>query len=582
MEDARWEIPEIGAAAKALAAELRIPLPLAQVLTNRKLGDAAAARVFLHGTTADLFDPYLFTDMAAAVARIERAIAEKQTILIFGDYDVDGVLSTVMLHKALRDLGGIVEYFIPERLTDGYGIKDEHLEVVKARGASLVISVDCGIRAEGFAAKATEAGIDLIITDHHLPGDAIPAAIAVIDPVVASAGYPERGLAGVGVVYKLIQALFERAGKSKSLRHYLKLVAIGTISDIAPLLGENRILVKEGLKLLEETSILALEERAEETKSGKKGSLPPGLPSLLDASGLLGRKVTEGDIGFRIGPRINAAGRMGQTDLAVRLFFSDDLAETREIARRLDELNRDRQEAEEAIFRQAEEKVRSRGLDSRYRILILGSESWHRGIIGIVASRLKDAFNRPVILFSYADGKAHGSGRSISDYSLIDCLDTCRGHVLTYGGHTYAVGCTLMRDNLPAFKAAANADADAHITDDLLRRRQRVDAEVSFPEIDRVFLGVHALLSPFGVGNPRPVFATRGVEIAAGPQVLKGKHLKMWLRQGERTFEALAWDRADWADRLPKGGRVDIAYTFLFSTYNGESRLQLSLEGIKP
>ncbi len=563
MEEVRWDIPEIGEAAKAVAAELRIPLPLAQVLVNRKLTDPVAAHRFLYGTTADLFDPYLFAGMAPAVARIEKAISNKEKILIFGDYDADGVLSTVMLHKALAALGAEVDYFIPERLKDGYGIKPEHLEVALARGAKLVVSVDCGIRAEAFAERAAEAGVDLVITDHHLPGDVIPRAVAVLDPVVEGSGYPERGLAGVGVVYKLIQALFEKAGKAKLLRHYLKLVAIGTISDIAPLQGENRILVKQGLKELE-------------------GASHVGLTSLLDACGLAGRKVGEGDVGFRIGPRINAAGRMGQTELAVRLFFSDSAEETREIARKLNELNSERQKTEETIFRQAEEKVRSRGLDERYRILILGSEHWHRGVVGIVASRLKDAFNRPVILFSYEDGKAFGSGRSISDYSLIQCLESCRGHVQAFGGHTYAIGCTLNRGDLPAFKAAANADAGARITDELLTRRLRVDAEVSFRDIDGPFLSVHGLLSPFGVGNPRPVFAAKGVEVAAGPQILKGKHLKMWLRQDERTFEALAWDRADWADRLTKGSRIDAAFTFLFSTFNGENRFQLSLEGIKP
>jgi single-stranded-DNA-specific exonuclease len=578
MEDVRWEIPEISEKARSFAADLRIPLPLAQVLVNRKIPDASAAHKFLHGTAADAFDPFLFKDMAPAVARIERAVAAREKILIFGDYDADGILSTVMLHKALTALGGIADYFIPERLKDGYGIKDEHLEVVRARGARLVISVDCGIRAGSFAAKAAAEGIDFIVTDHHRPDAVIPQALAVLDPVVDASGYPERGMAGVGVVYKLIQALFDRAGKSRSLRHYLKLVAIGTISDIAPLLGENRLFVRQGLKEIEEASLLTAKERQE----NRKESSPPGLNSLLDVCGLAGRKVGEGDVGFRIGPRINAAGRMGETELAVRLFFSDSIEETREIARRLDELNGERQKTEEAIFRQAEEKVRSRRLDERYRILILGSEAWHRGIVGIVASRLKDAFNRPVILFSYEDGKAFGSGRSISEYSLIDCLEACRGNLLAFGGHTYAVGCTLKRDDLPAFKRAANADAEARITDDLLRRRQRIDAEVALPDIDRTFLGVHALLAPFGVGNPRPVFAAKAVEIAAGPQVLKSKHLKMWLRSGDRTFEAVAWDHADWAPLLPKGGRVDIAFTLLFSTYNGESRLQLSLEGIRP
>jgi single-stranded-DNA-specific exonuclease len=562
MDEARWEIPGIGEPAQAIAAGLRIPPPLAQALVNRKLTDGEAARRFLHGTAADAFDPFLFKDMEKAVLRLERAVSGREKILIFGDYDVDGVLSTVMLHKALTTLGGDVDYFIPERLKDGYGIKAEHLDAALARGARLVVSVDCGIKAEAFAAQARQAGIDFIITDHHRPDATLPDALAILDPVVDGSGYPERGMAGVGVAYKLVQALLERAGKAKLLRHYLKLVAIGTISDIAPLLGENRLFVRQGLKELE-------------------SPIGPGLASLLDVCGLTGKRISEGDVGFRIGPRLNAAGRMGQTELAVRLFFSESVEETREIARRLDELNAKRQQTEEGIFRQAEEKVRARNLDGRYRILILGSEAWHRGVVGIVASRLKEAFHRPVILFSYEDGQAFGSGRSIADYSLIDCLEACRGHVQAFGGHTYAIGCTLRRENLPAFKAAANADAEARISDELLRRRLRIDAEVPFRDIDRAFLGVHALFAPFGVGNPRPVLATTGVEIAAGPQVLKGKHLKMWLRQDDKTFEAVAWDRAEWASSLVKGGRIDVAYTFLFSSFNGESRLQLSLEGFR-
>jgi len=563
MDDAIWSLPPVREEARTIAADLGIPLPIAQVLVNRRILDSPSARRFLHGTMDDTHDPFLFTAMRAAVERIEAAIVRREKILIFGDYDADGVLSTVMLHKALTTLGGDVDYFIPERLTEGYGIKDEHLAVVLARGAKLVVSVDCGVRAVDFVEAARAAGVDVVVTDHHLPGDVIPAAAAVLDPVLDGAGYPERTLAGVGVVFKLIQALYEKQGRKSALRHFLKLVAIGTISDIADLRGENRIFVKQGLLELENVSNI-------------------GLRHLLDVCGRAGKKVSEGDVGFRIGPRINAAGRMGRTDLAVRLFFSDSDAETREIARRLDELNSERQRIEERIFKQACEKIRAKGLDSRYRILILGSEDWHRGVVGIVASKIKDAFNRPAILFAYEDGKAFGSGRSIGEFSLIACLDECRDHLLAYGGHTYAVGCTLARESLSAFKQAANAAAKVRLTDDHLRRKLRLDAVLGFEEIDRDFLGVLGNLGPFGVGNPKPVFMTEKVEVAAGPQILKRKHLKLWLRRDGRTFEAVAWDRADWAERISKGGLIDVAYSFLFSNYQGEDRLQLSLEGVRP
>ena len=563
MDDALWVMPRVRDEARAIASELGIPLPIAQVLVNRKIDDPAAARKFLFGTATDLNDPYLFAGMKSAVERIRTALARREKILIFGDYDVDGVLSVVMLHKALTSMGGDVDYFIPDRLKDGYGIKDEHIKVVLRRAAKLVISVDCGIKAAGFVRGAAAAGVDVVITDHHLPGSELPDAAAVLNPVVEGAGYPERNLAGVGVVFKLIEALFAGTALAGGLRHYLKLVAIGTISDIAELKGENRLLVKHGLKELERVT-------------------NPGLRSLIDVCGLAGRRISEGDVGFRIGPRINAAGRMEDADLAVRLFFSRSADETSAIARRLDELNARRQRAEEKIFIQAADRIREHGYDRKYKLLILGCDEWHRGIVGIVASRLKEAFGRPAILFSYQDGQAFGSGRSISEFSLIRCLEESRGRFLSFGGHPHAVGCTLKREDLPEFRRGANAAAEAGLSDEQLRKKIRIDAGLSFSEIDGAFLGVHERLVPFGVGNPRPVFMTEKVRVVGRPQTLQGKHLKMGLNGDGRTFEAVGWDRAEWAERIGSGDVIDVAYTFLRSTYRGEEKLQLSLEAARP
>jgi single-stranded-DNA-specific exonuclease len=562
MDDAVWLLSPDRDEARTIASELGIPLPIARVLVNRKILDPAAAHKFLYGTMDDFNDPFLFSGMAAAVARIEAALARGEKILIFGDYDVDGILSVVMLHKALTILGGTVDYFIPERLKDGYGIKDEHVAVVLERGARLVISVDCGIKAGGFVRRAAEAGVDVIVTDHHLPGADLPPAAAILDPVVEGAGYPEKNLAGVGVVFKLIQALLEKAGKARPLRHYLKLVALGTISDIAELRGENRLFVRHGLKELESVS-------------------NPGLRSLIDVCGLLGKKISEGDVGFRLGPRINAAGRMGDTELAVRLFFATSDRETMDIARRLDALNAKRQQAEEKIFKQAAERVRAQRYEAKYKILILGCEEWQRGIVGIVASRLKDVFRRPVILFAYEDGRAFGSGRSISEFSLIDCLEESRGRFLSYGGHKYAVGCTLKREDLHEFRCGANAVAEARLTDEELKKKLRLDAALGFADIDPAFLDAYARLAPFGVGNARPVFLTERAEVAAAPQTMQGKHLKLRLRRDGRTFEAVGWDRAAWAERISQGDRIDVAYSLLFSSYLGEDKLQLSLEGAR-
>jgi single-stranded-DNA-specific exonuclease len=562
MNSALWVVSPPRPEADALAEALPVPPAIARVLVNRKVLTVEDARAFLRGGLEGLHDPFLMTGMDRAVARVRAAIDRGEKILVFGDYDVDGVLSTVMLLKALSTLGAKAEYFIPERLTDGYGIKDEHVEVPVERGASLVISVDCGIKAVEFTARARARGIDVIVTDHHRPGDVLPDAVAVLDPVLDGAGYPERGLAGVGVAFKLIQALLQGSGYEAGLPHYLKLVAIGTVADVAELRGENRLFVKHGLEGLRSVS-------------------NPGLRSLIEACGLGRRKISEGDLGFRIGPRINAAGRMGMTDLAVRLFLAEDAGESLALVRKLDELNAQRQRTEERIFNEARERVEERGLDRRYKCLVLGSRGWHRGVIGIVASKLKDRFHRPVVLFACEDGKAYGSGRSISDVPLIDLIEECRHLFLSYGGHKLAVGCTLPVDRLPAFKETLNPLAEARVSEDSLRRKLRIDAPLDFRAIDDGFLEALGSLVPFGVGNPKPLFVAEGVEVVSEPQVLQGKHLKFLARQDGRVLEALGWDKADWRHVLRRGGRVSLAFSIARSEYLGEPRTNLSIEDLR-
>jgi single-stranded-DNA-specific exonuclease len=562
MNAAVWVVHPPSAEAEALAQALDIPPALARVLVNRKILTEEAARAFLYGDLDRLHDPYLMKGMDKAVRRIEEAIARDEKILIFGDYDVDGVLSTVMLKKALTTLGAKVDYFIPERLTDGYGIKDEHVRIPLERGAGLVISVDCGIKSVEFTARAREQGVDVIITDHHRPGDSLPDAVAVLNPVLPDSGYPDSGLAGVGVTFKLVQALLEKAGKAAGLAHYMKLVSIGTVADVAELKGENRLFVKRGLK-------------------GLRDVANPGLRSLIEACGLGSRKISEGDLGFRIGPRINAAGRMGMTDLAVRLFFSEDPAETLALVQKLDDLNAQRQKTEEKIFNEACGRVEERGLDKKYKCLVLGSPDWHRGVIGIVASKLKDRYNRPVVLFHYENGKAHGSGRSISEVPLIDLLDDCKEHFLSYGGHRLAVGCTLPTERMAAFKETLNPLAEARISDESLKRKIKIDAPLELAAVDEKFLATLALLVPFGVGNPKPMFMADEVEVISDPQVLQGKHLKFLARQNGKVFEALGWDKADWRHLLRRNSRVSLAFSLMTSEYLGERKVSLSLEDLR-
>jgi single-stranded-DNA-specific exonuclease len=548
--------------AKSISTELGIPLEIAQVLVNRNVTEPEAAQEFLFGTLDSLHDPFLMKDMRDAVERIKQGIYKREKILIFGDYDVDGILSVVILHRALESLGAEVDYFIPERLTEGYGIKEEYIKIVLEKKAGLVISVDCGIKALPFAKRAREEGIDVIITDHHIPGDSLPETSAILNPVLQNSGYPDKNLAGVGVVFKLIQALFAGEEKSLSLPWYLKLVAIGTVADVGQLRGENRLLVKFGLKALEDVS-------------------DPGLSSLMEICQLKGRSVSAGDIGFRIGPRINAAGRMGKTDLAVKLFFTNSLPESIELVSHLDELNSRRRRKQEKIYKQALERIKKSSFDDRYRFLILGCEEWHRGVLGIVASKLKDFFHRPVLLFSYENGKAYGSGRTISEFPLIDCLHECKDWLQDYGGHSMAVGCVLERENMTFFRKAVNDFARSRITDDHLKRKISIDSKIDLADITSSFIEKYSLLSPFGAGNPKPVFLTERAEVLGEPKEIKGRHSKLVVNQKGRIFEALGWNRNDWAQNLRRGDIIDLVYSFQFSEYMGEQKFNLSLEDIK-
>jgi len=539
-----------------------IPLEAAQILVNRGIDQTEQVHQFLYGTMSDLHDPFLMNGMREAVQRIHKAIYHQENILIFGDYDVDGILSVVMLSKALASLGGKVDFFIPDRLKEGYGLKKKYIDLAEQRNAGVVISVDCGVKAVAFVEKAREKGIDVIITDHHQPGASLPRAVAVLNPAIPNSGYPFKNLAGVGVVFKLIQALFNGDPKSSQLPHYLKLVSIGTVADIAELKNENRIFVKFGLKGLENVKNI-------------------GLKKLMDSCGIKHRNVSVGDVGFRIGPRINAAGRMGMTDLAVRLFFADSSHEVEDITRELERLNSRRQRVEEKVFNQAKSLVEQKALDNRYKLLILGCEEWHRGVIGIVASKIKDLFYRPVILFAYKDGKAFGSGRSIRDFSLINCLDENKDLFQNYGGHTMAVGCELAQREMANFKNQINTYVHSRITEEQLKRKIRIDARIDFEDINRAILDILSLLSPFGLGNPKPVFLTEKAEIIAPPKKIQGRHSKFLVQKNGKIFESIGWRKGEWADKLWAGDRIDLVYSLMTSEYLGEEKVTLSLEDIK-
>ena len=562
MNEQKWEIYPLHPQCEVLSRAIKIPYWVARVLTNRRITSPQEANAFLFGDESYFHDPFLFRDMKKAVSRIQRAIEKKEKILVFGDYDVDGILSVVMLTRALADLGAEVAYHIPNRLQEGYGLKESSLEMVLKEGANLVISADCGITATDFVHRARLKGIDVIITDHHQPGPQLPAAVAILNPALADSGYPENNLASVGVIFKLIQALYTNHPRESRVLHYLKLVSIGTVADIVELKGENRFFVKRGLEQL-------------------KQAVNPGLKSLLDICGLLGKNVSVWDVGFRIGPRINAAGRLGEAQTAVELFFSADDERVNNLVRKLDDFNYTRQKIEEKIFNQAVKKIEEEGLAERKKVLILGEEGWHRGVIGIVASKLKELYYRPVIVFAFEDERAVGSGRSIPGFSLIDCLHAQRDLLENYGGHTQAAGCELRLENLRDFETRINDYADNLLGPEDLVKKIYIDAEVDLEEIDAQFMEYFHLLAPFGVGNPRPYFLSSRAELIAPPQKLQGKHSKIIVKQKNRAFEAIGWQQGEWSDCLRRGDLVDLVFTPQTNNYRGGQQVYLSLLGIK-
>ena len=551
----------------ALAAALGVSPVVARLLCQRGLSDPELADRFLNPSLDHLHDPMRLADMGVAVDRIMGALARKEKIAIHGDYDVDGVTSTVILQRALELLGGDVIHFIPERLRDGYGLQPVAIERLHADGVALVISVDCGIRGADAARRARELGVDLIITDHHEPDTELPPALAVINPKRTDCSYPDKYLAGVGVALKLVQALCRRAGRDKLFPGFIKVAAIGTLADVVPLVGENRVIAKLGLELL------------------TKGPHRVGLRALIDVCGLTGKTIDSYHVGFMLAPRINAAGRMSSPDIAARLLLADDEAlaeEVRQLALQLDGENVKRQEEEAEILAAAKKIVQTDPDVGARSILVVAGDGWHRGVIGIVASKLMDTFHRPAIVLSVEGDIAHGSCRSFSRFDMLGALERC-AHLLTrFGGHKQAAGLTLDASRIKALRLAVNDVADETLGPDDLMPRLRIDGSLAFREITGGVAAGIMSLAPFGAGNPRPVFAARGVEIIDGPRKLKERHLKMSLKQEGRIFRAVAWRAAERHDYLTEHkAALDVAFSLEQNHYNGNTYVELTLADLR-
>ncbi|HEY7307349.1 MAG TPA: single-stranded-DNA-specific exonuclease RecJ [Bryobacteraceae bacterium] len=553
---ARWILSEVNEGATAsLQQNLGIERIVAAVLAGRGYGDPDAARNFLSPKLDALHDPRLMKGVDRAIERLKCAIEKREPVLLYGDYDVDGTCSIVILKKAIELLGGQADFHIPHRLKDGYGMRSEVIELAAETGIRLIVSVDTGIRANEVVRQANLLGVDVIVTDHHLPEAELPPALAVLNPNRSDCAYPNKNLCGAGVTFKLVQALLTTSGMPQArvsalLESFLKPVAIATVADVVPLIGENRVIVQRGL-------------------SGLRQVRNIGMRCLLAVAGFEdGECPSAHQVAFRLAPRINAAGRMATACDVIELFLTDDVERARKLAEQLDGLNRERQQTEseivEEILRQCEETP----FDADCAGLVFSGSGWHLGVLGIVASRLVERFSRPVFVLSDANHQGDGSepyisgsGRSIPAFHLLEALESMPELFRKFGGHRQAAGLTLRAASLGEFRRRFNAFALSRLTPDDLCPQYTVDAEVDFSELTELCIRQVLTLGPFGFGNPAPLFICKGVEVAGPLKVLKeDKHFSIPLRQNGRLLFCKAWNFGDRAGIFETGAKLDVLF----------------------
>jgi single-stranded-DNA-specific exonuclease len=492
---------------------------LAPLLVRRGITDADSAATFLSPSLSHLHAPERMSGLRLAVDRIDAAIGRKEPMLIYGDYDVDGTMAVIILKTAIELCGGSADFHVPHRIREGYDMRDDVIERAAASGIRLIVSVDMGIRAFAPAETAQRLGVDLIVTDHHLPGpDGVPNALAVVNPNQNGCEYPYKQLCGAGVAFKLAQGLMQRrldAGvQNKLLMSFMKVVAIATIADAVPLTGENRVFASLGLDAL-------------------RKAVNPGLKALLEVAQISAKRPpTSGEVGFRIAPRINAAGRMDVARDVVELFSVKDVARARELAAKLDHLNSDRQEEERRILRSVEERFTGDPALSDAYCIVIDGEGWHRGVIGITATRIVERYNRPTVVISRDGAEAFGSGRSIRSFHLLEAIESCSTLFSRYGGHSHACGFAMPSANVADLRAKLDLFARARLTPADFDPILDLDAELDLADVTPQLFQALQLMEPYGMGNPEPVFAARGVQLTAPPRIMKDKHVKLKLRPG--------------------------------------------------
>ena len=562
----KWEfLPQADfSLTQKLVSELSLPEVVAKILANRGIKTSLEADRFLKPKLSELYDPFLLKDIDKGVNRVIQALKENQKIMIFGDYDVDGITATSLVFLVLNRLGGDVSYYLPNRLIEGYGLSEEGIVEAEKRGAQLLITVDCGVTACKEVDFANSKGIDCIITDHHEPSDIMPKAYAIIDPKQKDEEYPGGELSGVGVAFKFAQALYKKLGQDESkLEEHLDLVALGTSADIVPLVGENRVLTKFGMTQIARTT-------------------KPGLKSLIFIAGIMGKEIGTGQIVYVLAPRINAVGRLGDAEKAIRLLTTKNHELGARLARELDEDNRRRKHIDETTLEEALKMIEKNTDLSSDKVIVLSSSSWHQGVIGIVASRLVERFHRPAILIAIDGDEGKGSARSIPEFHLHDALRECKEFLLKYGGHKYAAGLSILPENIDCFREKLKMITDKKLKDEDLVPKITIDSEVELEGIDHKLVDMLELFSPFGPQNLRPVFITKSLEVFGEPYIVGNNHLRFKVKKNDKVFDAIGFGLGDWAKPLSmKKIKIDLVYVVGKNEWNDSIQLQLQVRDLR-
>lgn len=556
----KWQICETDKEkVDELKSKYNISELLATILVNKNITTQKEINEFLNPTRNDFFDPFLMNDMDIAIKRIKKAIENQEKVIIYGDYDVDGITSITVLKSFLKDVGLDVDYYIPNRLEEGYGLNKNAIDEIAKKEYKLMITVDCGISAIEEVDYANSLGIEVIITDHHEPGDEIPKALAVVDNKRKDNKYPFRELAGVGVAFKVSQALAQSINiREEEYLKYLDIVCVGTISDIVPLVSENRVITKLGLKLVKQTRNM-------------------GLRAIINSSGY--SQINSTTISFGVAPRINACGRMGKAEQALKLLLSKDIYEVNKLTQELNSYNRERQEIEKEIFENVLTKIEQNNL-AKNRTIVVGGENWHHGVIGIVSSKITEKYFKPSILLSFEeDGTGKGSGRSIPGFDLHEALMKCENCLEKFGGHSMAVGLTIKKENLEQFYKEFEKIAEENEIENIIPIIN-VDAKIELDKIDKSVVEDLKQLEPFGEANKTPTFALKNIRIDSIRALSEGKHLKLTLRENNQIINAIGFNIGELAEAYKIGDKIDIAGVLEINTFNGIDNLQINIKDI--